>query len=177
MLPLSTSYETNIALSRVQFETSAPIQLMDITNLVIARVRATRLRDGLVSVFSRHTTLSVRIQENEPLLLDDLKAFLERVAPSIAPYRHNDFSVRTEHMHPNESPNGHSHCLHLLLGASESVPVVDGELLLGTWQRLFAIELDGPRADREILIQTLGVVDQAPSGKRVASFEHERSAA
>ncbi len=178
MLPLPTRDATIAALSRVQFETSAPIQLLDITNQVTALVRAARLSDGLVSVFSRHTTLSVRVQENEPLLLEDLKTFLEQLAPSGAAYRHNDFAVRTEHMHPDESPNGHAHCLHLLLGASESVPVVNGELQLGTWQRLFAIELDGPRPDREILVQALGVGDQSLPGKHVLTFdERERSAA
>jgi secondary thiamine-phosphate synthase enzyme len=58
-------------------------------------------------------------------------------------------------MHPDESPNGHSHCLQLLLGSSETVPVMDGELQLGTWQRLFLVELDGPRPDREVLLQII----------------------
>ena len=71
-------------------------------------------------------------------------------------YRHNDFRVRTVHMHDDESPNGHSHCLQLMLGTSESVPVADGELLLGTWQRIFLVELDGPRSSREVVIQALG---------------------
>jgi len=140
-------------------------------------VRAAGLRDGLVSVFSRHTTLSVRVQENEALLLEDLKAFLTRLAPANAAYRHNDFTVRTEHMHPDESPNGHSHCLHLLLGGSESIPVFDGELQLGTWQRLFAVELDGPRPYREILVHTMGVGDRVPSGEYADPFESARAAA
>src|SRR5437879_2487128 len=176
MLPLPSRVATVTNLNRLQFETSAPIQLLDITSQVIALVRATRLREGVVSVFSRHTTLSVRIQENEPLLLEDLRDFLKRLAPSTTPYRHNDFTVRTEHMHPDESPNGHAHCLHMLLGGSESVPVFDGEVQLGTWQRLFAVELDGPRPRREILVQTLGVVDEAPLGKYLRPFELSRSA-
>jgi len=56
-------------------------------------------------------------------------------------------------MHDDESPNGHAHCLQLMLGTSESIPVADGELLLGTWQRVFLVELDGPRESREVIIQ------------------------
>ena len=66
-------------------------------------------------------------------------------------------------MHPDERPNGHAHCLQLLLGSSESVPVIDGELMLGAWQRLFLVELDGPRPQREVLVQVLGEAEPAPA--------------
>jgi secondary thiamine-phosphate synthase enzyme len=105
----------------------------------------------------------VRIQENEPLLLEDLRDFLARLAAPNAHYRHNDFRARTEHMHPGERPNGHSHCLQLLLGSSESVPVLEGDLALGSWQRLFLVELDGPRPDREVLIQLSGRARPTPA--------------
>jgi secondary thiamine-phosphate synthase enzyme len=103
--------------------------------------------------------MAVRIQEAEPLLLEDLVQFLRRLAPATGHYQHNDFRIRTHHMHDDESPNGHSHCLQFLLGTSETVPVMDRELMLGEWQRIFAVELDGPRHKREVLIQTVGVND------------------
>jgi secondary thiamine-phosphate synthase enzyme len=134
----------------------SPIDLIDITDPVNDLVRRARLWSGHVLLLSRHTTAAVRIQENEPLLLEDLRDFLTRLAPPNTHYRHNDFRVRTQHMHPGERPNGHSHCLQLLLGSSESVPVVEGELALGTWQRLFLVELDGPRPHREVLAQING---------------------
>jgi secondary thiamine-phosphate synthase enzyme len=62
-------------------------------------------------------------------------------------------------MHDDESPNGHSHCMQLLLGSSEAIPVRDGQLQLGTWQRIFLVELDGPRPAREVLIQAVGAAD------------------
>src|SRR5919202_842312 len=147
---------TAVNLLRLALETREPIQLLDITDQVAAIVRSTGIRDGIVTIVSRHTTAAVRIQEDEPLLLEDLLSFLRRLAPKDAHYQHNDFRVRTHHMHPDESPNGHSHCLQLLLGTSESVPVMDGELQLGQWQRIFLVELDGPRPKREVLVQVVG---------------------
>ena len=147
--------------------TRQPIELIDITDRVAELVRDAAVRSGQVVLLSRHTTAAVRIQENEPLLLEDLRDFLVRLAPPTSAYRHNDFHARTHHLQPDERPNGHAHCLQLLLGSSESVPVVDGALALGTWQRLFLVELDGPRPAREILVHLSGQrpvasVDQSP---------------
>ncbi len=148
---------TAVTMRRLAFATTEPIQFVDITDDVAAAVRSTGVRDGIVTIVSRHTTMAVRIQEDEPLLLEDLLGFLRRLAPSNVHYQHNDFRIRTHHMHDDESPNGHSHCLQFLLGTSETVPIMDGELLLGQWQRIFLVELDGPRTKREVLIQTVGV--------------------
>ena len=140
-------------------QTREPIEFLDLTDQVVDCVTAAGLRDGLVTIFSRHTTAAVCIQEDEPLLLQDLREFLQRSAPPHAHYRHNDFRVRTVHMHADESPNGHAHCLQLMLGSSETVPVAQGQLLLGTWQRIFLVELDGPRTQRHVLIQVVGTTD------------------
>jgi secondary thiamine-phosphate synthase enzyme len=158
-MQLSSAAGVATRLRRLVLETEQPIQFVDITAEVAELVRAAGLRDGVVTVFSRHTTAAVCLQEAEPLLLEDLRDFLDRSAPAAAHYRHNDFRVRTVHMHDDESPNGHAHCLQLMLGSSESVPVVDGELLLGQWQRIFFVELDGPRERREVVIQALGSLD------------------
>src|SRR5207237_10928129 len=136
-----------------------PIGFVNTTDEVPELVGVAGLREGVANVSSRHTPAAVCIQEAEPLLLEDLREFLERSAPANAHYRHNDFRLRTVHMHDDESPNGHAHCLQLMLGTSESVPVADGELLLGTWQRIFLVELDGPRAAREVIVQALGATD------------------
>jgi secondary thiamine-phosphate synthase enzyme len=158
-MQLSSAAGVVSRLRRLVFETCQPIQFVDITDAVAELVRVAGLREGVANVFSRHTTAAVCIQEDEPLLLEDLREFLERSAPVQAHYRHNDFRVRTVHMHDDESPNGHAHCQQLMLGSSESVPVADGELLLGTWQRIFLVELDGPRSEREVIIQALGSSD------------------
>jgi secondary thiamine-phosphate synthase enzyme len=150
---------TSVNMRRLAFETTEPIQFLDITDGVASAVRSSGVKDGIVTIVSRHTTMAVRIQEAEPLLLEDLLGFLRRLAPSNVHYQHNDFRIRTHNMHNDESPNGHSHCLQFLLGTSETVPIEDGELLLGEWQRIFLVELDGPREKREVLIQTVGVID------------------
>ena len=158
-MQLSTAAGVVARLRRLVLETQQPIQFVDITEQVAELVRVSGLREGVANVFSRHTTAAVCIQEDEPLLLEDLREFLERSAPASAHYRHNDFRVRTVHMHDDESPNGHAHCQQMLLGTSESVPVSEGELVLGTWQRIFLVELDGPRKEREVMIQALGSAD------------------
>ena len=157
-MQLSTAAVAN-RLRRLVVTTHQPIQFLDITDEVAELVRVAGVRAGVANVFSRHTTAAVCIQEAEPLLLEDLRDFLERNAPAEAHYRHNDFRVRTVHMHDDESPNGHAHCLQLMLGTSESIPVADGELLLGQWQRIFLVELDGPRASREVIIHAIGTGD------------------
>ena len=137
--------------------TNTAPEFIDITARVQDAVRQSDVRNGFALVFSRHTTAAIKIQENEPLLLEDMARFLERIAPQGAEYRHNDFGVRTVHMSEDECPNGHSHCQHLTLGTSETLPIIDGALPLGQYQRIFVVELDEQRHEREILVQIMGV--------------------
>jgi len=139
----------------LQIETERAPQFVDITDEVEEAIRASGVQNGLVLIYSRHTTAAIRINENEPLLLHDLEEFLRRVAPPDLDYRHNDFSIRTTNMTEDECPNGHAHCQHLLMGASEAVPIIAGKAQLGRWQRIFLVELDRPRA-REVIIQIIG---------------------
>ena len=135
--------------------TRAP-EFVDITDRVMQHVRDSGMKDGLVCVYSKHTTAAIKINENEPLLIKDMEQFLCRLAPVNAYYGHNDFSIRTVNMTEDECPNGHAHCQHLLMSSSETIPLIDGQLQFGTWQRLFLIELDRPRS-REVLVQIMGM--------------------
>lgn len=137
-------------------QTGQAPHFVDLTEAVAEVIERSGIKSGQVLVYSRHTTAAVRVQEDEPLLLEDIKACLERLAPPELPYRHNDFRERTVNMTDDESPNGHAHCQHLFLGVSETVPVVHGQLALGRWQRIFLIELDHPRR-REVHVQVLGL--------------------
>ena len=155
----ATAFKTCLFTLRVR-STAAP-EFIDITEQIEELVSDSEVRNGYVLVFSRHTTAAITIQENEPLLLVDMASFLERMSPRTAHYRHNDFTVRTVHMHEDECPNGHSHCQHLTLGSSEYIPVIDGALPLGEFQRIFMVELDDEKAargvQRELLVQVMGV--------------------
>ena len=143
-------------LTRVEtVETERHLQFVDITDRVMDCVAESGVQNGFAVVFSRHTTAGVRINEHEPLLLEDMAKLLEQLVPESAAYRHDDFTVRTVNLNENERINGHSHCRSLLLGASETVPVAAGRLLLGRWQRIFLVELDGP-AERELIFQVVG---------------------
>jgi secondary thiamine-phosphate synthase enzyme len=137
------------------FQTASARQFLDVTDQVAAVVRRSRVSQGWVSVFSKHTTAAVVLNENEPLLLEDLGAMLERLSAAGGVYQHNDLSRRTGEMDPEECANGHAHCQHLLIGASENIPVADGRPDLGRWQRIFLLELDRPR-DRQLVVQVFG---------------------
>jgi secondary thiamine-phosphate synthase enzyme len=135
------------------FTTRAP-GFFDITDAVGAAVHEVGAADGIILVYSCHTTAAIKINENEPLLLADMESFLARLAPADAVYQHNNFEVRTTNMTTDEEPNGHAHCRHLLLPTSETIPLVEGRLVLGRWQRIFLVELDHPR-QREVFVKVI----------------------
>ncbi len=130
-------------------------EFIDITDWVAECVSESNIANGFAVVFSKHTTAAVKINENEPLLLDDMAAFLEKLFPRQHDYQHNNFEIRTVNMNEDESPNGHAHLQHLLMGTSETVPVIDGEIQFGTYQSVFFIELDHPRP-REVMVHVVG---------------------
>jgi secondary thiamine-phosphate synthase enzyme len=96
----------------------------------------------------------VIVNENEPLLLEDLEDLLQGWAPEDGCYRHNDLAARKAPP-KGERPNGHAHARALLLGASVCLNVADGKVDLGEWQSVFLVELDGPRP-RTLSVQVLG---------------------
>jgi secondary thiamine-phosphate synthase enzyme len=112
----------------------------------------------MVNVQTRHTTTAIIVNENEPLLLEDLVHQLERFAPRNGLYQHNDFSRRLD-IPPDEPANGHSHCKALFLPTSVALNIVDGELQLGRWQSVFFIELDEARM-RLISVMVIGEGDR-----------------
>ncbi|MDJ0728219.1 MAG: secondary thiamine-phosphate synthase enzyme YjbQ, partial [Prochloraceae cyanobacterium] len=93
------------------------------------------------------------INENEIRLLEDLKVYLSKLAPETDKYLHNDLHLRT--VPPDEPKNAHSHLMAMTLNNSETIPIIDGKLALGTYQSILFFELDGPR-QRTLLIQIVG---------------------
>lgn len=150
----STSQATGLKIRShsLLYETQRGPQFIDITDNVVQLLRQSGVENGFVVVFSRHTTAAISINENEPHLIADMEEMLERLFPQLHDYAHNKFAHALDN---GERPNGHSHCQHLILGTSENIPVVDGALALGQWQRVFLVELDHAR-ERQVIVQILG---------------------
>lgn len=140
--------------SVMRFQTGDCLEFIDLTDEIIGLVDKTGVRNGWVNIQTRHTTTAIIVNENEPLLQEDLKRMLESVAPRQAEYEHNDFSRRVD-IPPDEPANGHSHCKALFLPMSACVNIAAGQLQLGRWQRIFLLELDGWR-EREISVMVMG---------------------
>jgi secondary thiamine-phosphate synthase enzyme len=136
----------------ITVETADRIQLTDITSHVATFVKASGVRDGIVSLWSMHTTCAVFINETQKALHEDIKRFLEHMVARDAQWMHND---------PDHSDcdrmNADSHLRAMLLGHSLTVQVAGNELVLGQWQRILIAELDGPRT-RSIRLQAIGIV-------------------
>jgi secondary thiamine-phosphate synthase enzyme len=139
----------------IRIDSARPMQFVDLTPDLETFVGASGIQAGLLNVQSLHTTAAIVINEHEPLLLTDMAGLLERLAPIDAVYRHDNVTLRTVNCVLGEPPNGHSHCRALLLGSTAAVNVVDGRLQLGRWQRVFLVELDGPRT-RDVSLLLLG---------------------
>ena len=132
-------------------QTDQRIELVDLTKQVMEFVRKFNIREGLVSLWSMHTTCTLFINEFQTALLSDIKRFLEQMVARDAEWMHNN---------PDHSDcdrmNADSHLRALLLGHNLTLQISGGEVVLGQWQRILMAELDGPRA-RSLRIQIFGV--------------------
>jgi secondary thiamine-phosphate synthase enzyme len=118
----------------MDIQTTTQTELIDITDRVRAVVGESGIKDGICVISTRHSTGSIIINENERGLRNDILEMLENLVPENKSYAHNQIDN-----------NAHAHLRAVLLGMSETVPVEDGHPVLGTWQSIFFVELDGPR--------------------------------
>lgn len=140
----------------LDYKTKERLDFLDITDEVHEFVAETGINNGVVNIQTLHTTTSIIVNEDEPLLIEDMKNHFRELAREDAYYGHNDFDVRTAHMHGlDEYKNGHSHCLAAYLPTNVTLNVIDGKVTFGDWQRIFFIELDHSR-DRKVQIQVMG---------------------
>src|SRR3989344_551177 len=130
---------------KLLLETKKQFELIDITKNIILAVSESGIQSGITVIFSAHTTAAVRINHNEPLLLQDFMKCLYRLVPVDTSYSHDLFEVR-QNVAVNERSNGHAHVKAFLLGSSENLSVEKGSLLLGAKQSVFFVELDGGRS-------------------------------
>jgi secondary thiamine-phosphate synthase enzyme len=116
---------------------------IDVTDRVRDVVRKSRVRAGICTIFAQHTTAGVFINENaDPDVLTDLFAAFRRTVPDDAGYRHAE-------------GNSPAHLRSVLSGAATTIPVIEGDLALGTWQGIYFVDFDGPR-ERHFVVSLLG---------------------
>jgi isopentenyl-diphosphate delta-isomerase len=143
------------SIGHLHYKTARAGSFIDITKDVMAVLARSGVRNGLLHVYSTHTTAAIRVNENEQLLLADFERLLTRLVPAgDGLYEHDDLSRRLD-TPPDEPINGHAHCRHLLLSSSETLPVCEGRLQLGQYQSIFLIELCSPR-ERDVVVQVIG---------------------
>ncbi len=131
----------------ISLRTTAPGQMHDLTELVRAIVARSGVKAGIVHIFNVGSTAAIGAIEFEPGLREDLPALLEKIAPRKARYMHEE----TWH-----DGNGHSHLQATLMGPSLTVPIRQGELVLGTWQQIFHIECDVRARQRTVCVTVMG---------------------
>lgn len=121
--------------------------VVDITDGVAAVVRRSSVATGVATVFVTGSTAALTTIEYEPGAVADLRVLLDRVIPAAGDYRHNAL---------NHDSNAHAHLRAALIGASETVPVVSGRLVLGTWQQVVLLDFDDRPRDRVVTVQVAG---------------------
>lgn len=144
-----------IKTKRIEFSTEKQVDFLDVTDQVEEFIEASGIKDGVVNVFSPHTTASVMINHNEEMLKQDLVRILYRLVPIDERYAHDMFELTNKTISDGRS-NAHSHCKVMLLGSSESIPIEKGKMLLGKQQSIFFVELDGART-RDFYVQIMGM--------------------
>ena len=125
-----------------KIDTNKNFEIIDITSKINNLLD---INEGIVSIFSRHSTSAIVVNENESGLLSDLEFTLDNLITDKYSYSHDRIDN-----------NARSHLKSFILSSSESLPVKNGKLDLGTWQSVFFIELDGPRRSRTVTLTMVG---------------------
>ena len=126
----------------IKINTSKNFEIIDVTSKVNELID---IENGIVSIFSKHSTSAIVVNENESGLLDDIEFTLSNLITDNYSYSHDRIDN-----------NARSHLKSFLLSSSECLPVKNGKLDLGTWQSVFFVELDGPRSNRTVTLTMVG---------------------
>jgi secondary thiamine-phosphate synthase enzyme len=131
----------------LSLDTQGDGEVLDLTADAQKALANAGFRDGLCTVFVAHSTCGMTMIEAEPGCNADLNHILEQIAPQDASWKHNEL---------NADSNGHSHARAALIGPSVTIPFADGELMLGTWQKIVCVDFDDRPRSRRVVIQLLG---------------------
>ena len=127
----------------IKITSQSKFQIINITQSINEIVNESHIKEGIISIFSKHSTTAICINEDEIGLKEDFKTFIEKLVPNDK-YKHDFIN------------NAKSHLKSFLLSSSETIPITNGRMELGTWQSVFFVELDGPRTNRTIVITVVG---------------------
>jgi secondary thiamine-phosphate synthase enzyme len=127
---------------KIVFSTKGEIEFMDLTGYVHDVVRKSKIKNGIIHVFAPHATGVLILTEHESRLDMDVKDFLEKIVPKHAGYKHPS--------------NAHSHLRSMLLSPDKTLPIIEGQVIFGTWQSLVFVETDVYPRQRTIIMQVLG---------------------
>src|SRR5437764_4213061 len=136
----------SVAGGLLRMDTPGNGHVVDITRGVQSVVETAEVDRGLAVVFATGSTVAVTTMEYEPGGVSDLQALLERLIPQSDPYEHN---------RRNHDTNAHAHLRAAVIGPSESIPIVEGSLSLGTWQQVVLIDFDDRPRRRTVTIQVV----------------------
>jgi secondary thiamine-phosphate synthase enzyme len=129
---------------KIVLDTLKRNEIIDITLKIQEILSESNINEGIINIFSKHSTSAIVINENENGLLIDFESILKKFVPENNEYKHDIIDN-----------NADSHLKSLFLGSSETIPFSNKKLSIGTWQSIFFIELDGPRK-RSVEISVLG---------------------
>lgn len=128
----------------IKIGSESKFQIINITQSINEILEDSNIKEGIINIFSKHSTTAICINEDETGLKKDFKTFLENAVPN------------SRYEHDRIDNNARSHLKSFLLSSSETIPISNGRMELGTWQSVFFIELDGPRANRTIVLTVVG---------------------
>lgn len=128
----------------IHINTNQNVEVINITSNVNDIIRKHDITNGLVNISTKHTTSSIMINEDEEGLKKDYVKFLEKIVP------------KDNYLHDRIDNNATSHLKAMLTTPTQTLPLIDGKISLGTWQSIFFVELDGPRSNRTINIMIIG---------------------
>lgn len=131
----------------LEIHTKGEPDILNITEEIAKEVESSKIMNGIVTIFVKGSTAALTTIEYEPGLKHDFPAMLERIAPR---------NIEYEHERTWRDGNGHSHVRASLIGPSLTVPIVDGRLVLGTWQQIVFLEMDTRSRVRTIVSQIMG---------------------
>jgi len=129
----------------IRFSTSRRFELIDITYRVEEIVHKSGVRNGLCMVFAPHATVAIIANEHEMGLIEDILTFVKELTQPNRDWRHNSID-----------DNAHAHIGSAIISSHRLFPIVNGELVRGTWQNIFVLEMDGPRTNRTVYVTVMG---------------------